>query len=149
VDAGGDQAAVRQGAGAVNSGAVRDDHNPAGRRLGAGQRRRRPAGHARASGPSATGSVVLDLGPGIGALVLHTPPGLDGRELDIAPRDPPSRAITHSLVRSRHTAAGVQYAAVYPDLRPGEYVIRLDGDGTELPVAIAAGQVTTARWPAR
>jgi hypothetical protein len=99
------------------------------------------------AGPSASGSVVLDLGPGIGALVLHAPPGLDGRELDIARRELPSMAITHSLVRPRHTAAGVQHAAVYPDLRPGDYVIKLDGERTELPVTIVAGQVTTASWP--
>jgi hypothetical protein len=30
-----------------------------------------------AYGPSASGSVVLRLGPGIGALVLHTPPERD------------------------------------------------------------------------
>jgi hypothetical protein len=98
-------------------------------------------------GPSASGSVVLDLGAGTGALVLHAPPELDGRELDICARDTPSVAITHSLVRSRHTARGVQHAAVYPSLRPGEYIIRLDGDGVELDVTIVEARVTTACWP--
>jgi len=37
--------------------------------------------HEPALGPSTTGSVVLELGPGIGALVLYTPPGLDGVEI--------------------------------------------------------------------
>jgi hypothetical protein len=41
--------------------------------------------HEPAPGPSSSGSVVLDLGPGIGALVLHTPPELDGREIEISP----------------------------------------------------------------
>jgi hypothetical protein len=98
-------------------------------------------------GPSASGSVVLDLGPGAGALVLHAPPELDGRELDICALDTPGLAITHSLVRSRHTARGVQHAAVYPSLRPGEYLIRLDNDGIQLGVTIVAGRVTTAYWP--
>jgi hypothetical protein len=35
--------------------------------------------------PSSPGSVILDLGPGTGALVLHTPPGLDGQEIEISP----------------------------------------------------------------
>ncbi len=34
--------------------------------------------------PSTSGSVVLDLGPGTGALVLHTPPELDGEEIEIS-----------------------------------------------------------------
>ena len=98
-------------------------------------------------GPSASGSVVLDLGPGIGALVLHAPPELAGRELDICARDVPAVAITHSLVRGRHTARGVQHAAVYPDLRPGEYLIRLDTDGIQLAVTIVEERVTVAYWP--
>jgi hypothetical protein len=98
-------------------------------------------------GPSASGSVVLDLGPGIGALVLHAPPELDGRELDICARETPTLAITHSLVRCRHTARGVQHAAVYPDLRPGDYLIRLDDDGIQLPVTIVEENVTIAYWP--
>ena len=99
------------------------------------------------AGPSASGSVVLDLGPGTGALVLHAPPELDGRELDICARDTPALAITHSLVRSRHTARGVQHAAVYPDLRPGDYFIRLDDDGIQLAVTIVEQRVTTVYWP--
>jgi hypothetical protein len=98
-------------------------------------------------GPSASGSVVLDVGPGIGALVLHAPPELDGRELDICARETPTLAITHSLVRCRHTALGAHHAAVYPCLRPGDYVIRLDEDGTALPVTIVQERVTIAYWP--
>ena len=98
-------------------------------------------------GPSASGSVVLDLGPGTGALVLHAPPELAGRELDICARDAPTFAITHSVVRCRHTARGVQHAAVYPSLRPGEYIIRLDNDGIQLAVTVVEERVSTAYWP--
>jgi hypothetical protein len=98
-------------------------------------------------GPSASGSVVLDLGPGIGALVLHTPPELDGRELDICALEKPTLAITHSLVRCRYTARGVQHAAVYPNLRPGDYLIRLDQDGVQLTVTIVEERATIAYWP--
>src|SRR5215467_1666895 len=103
--------------------------------------------HEPVRGPSASGSVVLDLGPGIGALVLHAPPELDGRELDICASEAPGVAITHSLVRGRHTARGVQHAAVYPDLRPGDYLIRLDEDGVQLTVTIVEERVTIAYWP--
>jgi hypothetical protein len=36
-------------------------------------------------GPSGSGSVVLNVGPGVGALVLHTPADLDGHEIEISP----------------------------------------------------------------
>ncbi len=44
VDAGGDPGDVRQGGGGANSGAIGDDDNAAGRRLGADPRRQRSAG---------------------------------------------------------------------------------------------------------
>src|SRR6266571_4278054 len=98
-------------------------------------------------GPSASGSVVLNLGPGIGALVLRTPPELDGQEIQVSPRDAAAGPGTHSRVRQRHPAGGVQYAAVYPDLAAGEYLVWREADGTELAVTIGGGSVTTARWP--
>jgi len=97
--------------------------------------------------PSASGSVVLDLGPGIGALVLHAPPELNGRELDICAPETPALAITHSRVRCRHTARGVQHAAVYPNLRPGDYLVRLDREGIQVPVTVVEARVTIAYWP--
>src|SRR5258707_15866311 len=75
-------------------------------------------------GPSGSGSVVLDLGPDIGALVLHTPPELDGSEIEISRlAGDAARGRTHSRVRPRHTPGGVQYAAVYPGLAAGDYVV--------------------------
>src|SRR5258706_5574635 len=74
--------------------------------------------------PSSSGSVVLDLGPDIGALVLHTPPELDGSEIEISRlAGDAARGRTHSRVRPRHTPGGVQYAAVYPGLAAGDYVL--------------------------
>jgi len=98
--------------------------------------------------PSGSGSVVLDLGPDIGALVLHTPPELDSREIEISRRaDGPPRNRTHSRVRQRHTPGGVQYAAVYPGLAAGEYLVWRDTATSVMIVTIAGGQVTTAYWP--
>ena len=98
-------------------------------------------------GPSSSGSVVLDLGPGQGALVLHTPPELDGCEIEISLVGAQSGARTHSMVRPRHTARGVQYAAVYPGLAPGEYQVWADRANCALTVRIDSGSVTTASWP--
>jgi hypothetical protein len=98
-------------------------------------------------GPSSSGSVVLDLGADTGALVLHTPPGLDGREIEISPSGRVPGPRTHSQVRQRSTAGGVQYAAVYPRLAAGEYVIWRDATDRAAVVTVAGGQVTTACWP--
>lgn len=98
-------------------------------------------------GPSSSGSVVLELGPGIGALVLHTPPELDGREIEISPLGSTATHRTHSRVRPRNTDSQTQYAAVYPQLPAGNYTIWNNDDTPASTVTISGGQVTTARWP--
>ena len=74
-----------------------------------------------AAGPSGPGTVVLELGAGVGALVLHTPAELDGREIEISPEEAVTSRRTHSMVRPRHITTGTRYAAVYPDLAAGPY----------------------------
>lgn len=104
-----------------------------------------------ALGPSGPGSVVLELGSGTGAIVLHTPPELDGAEIEISPdgtmnaTTPGQR--THSQVRRRDTAAGAQYAAVYPNVAEGDYTIWRPDNTPALHIRVTGGHVTTARWP--
>ncbi len=98
-------------------------------------------------GPSHSGSVVLNVGPGVGALVLHTPAGLDGREIEISPLGNPDARRTHSQVRERRTGGGVQYAAVYPDLAAGDYTVWRDASTQAGQVTIDGGAVTTYHWP--
>jgi hypothetical protein len=98
-------------------------------------------------GPSRAGSVVLDVGPGIGALVLHTPASLDGREIEISPRHDPAARRTHSQVRERRTAGRVRYAAVYPGLTAGDYTIWRDASTPAGMVTIGGGTVTSCQWP--
>jgi hypothetical protein len=98
-------------------------------------------------GPSSAGSVVLDLGPGIGALILDTPSELAGREIEISPAGAgPSGRRTHSLVRERRTGAGLSYAAVYPDLAVGEYTIWRDAVTPAGMITVRSGQVTRYQW---
>jgi hypothetical protein len=87
--------------------------------------------------PSWDGSVVLEIGGEVGALVLRTPPALDGREIDLVPDDV-TMPTTHSAVRQRRLVQGVAYAAVYANLVSGHY--RLDGTGQH--VTIVGGRVT-------
>ena len=100
-----------------------------------------------AAGPSGPGTVILELGAGVGALVLYTPAELDGREIEIS-RDKQGARRTHSQVRPRHMTTGTRYAAVYPDLAAGPYTIWADEQHPASRVEISGGRVTNWSWPA-
>jgi hypothetical protein len=98
-------------------------------------------------GPSSSGSVVLDLGPGVGALVLHAAPEMDGWEIEVSPLGGATAQRTHSQVRRRETGGETQYAAVYPQLAAGDYTIWKDDVTPAATVTIEGGRVTTTCWP--
>jgi hypothetical protein len=98
--------------------------------------------------PSRAGSVMLDLGKDIGALILDAPAELNGREIEISRADDGTGARhTHSLVRDRVTDAGMSYAAVYISLPAGDYVIWRDDDNPAGSVTVRGGQIAHFRWP--
>ena len=99
------------------------------------------------AGPSDPGTVVMELGGDIGALILYTPAELNGREIEISRADDPAAGRTHSQVRPRHTPSVTRYAAVYPDLAAGPYTIWRDQQSPAAATVIAGGQVTTSHWP--
>jgi hypothetical protein len=104
-------------------------------------------GHAESlAGPSGSGTVVLELGPGAGALVLHVPAGMNGTEIELGLAGWPGFR-THSAVRPRHVPGGTRFAAVYPGLAPDDYVVLGDDDAVVATVTVSGGIVTTARWP--
>ena len=96
------------------------------------------------AGPSGPGTVVLELGPGVGALILYTPAGLDGEEIEIG-RDGEPR--THSQVRPRHMPGQTRYAAVYPNLPAGRYTVWRDEHRPAAIVTVADGQASSCHWP--
>jgi hypothetical protein len=98
-------------------------------------------------GPSGPGTVVLELGAGVGALVLYAPADLDGQEIEIS-RDFSGARRTHSAVRPRHMPAGTRYAAVYPDLAAGTYTIWAGERRPAGQVVVTGGRVTNWSWPA-
>ena len=97
------------------------------------------------TGPTGPGSVLLELGENIGALILDTPPELAGQEIEISSAAGGPR--THSLVRERHTAAGTSHAAVYPNLPAATYTIWHPNGTPAGQVTIKGGQATRHRWP--
>ena len=85
--------------------------------------------------------VMLDLGPGVGALVLHTGPNLHGVEIEISPvgRD---ETRSHKQVHERPVAGRPLYGAVFDSLPAGEYTLWLDDRPLRHHVAVAASAVT-------
>jgi len=98
-------------------------------------------------GPCGAGRVVLDVGAGIGALVLYTPADLDGREIEISAPGRPATSRTHSQVHERRAGRTVQHAAVYPSLAAGQYTIWRDATTPAGLVTIRGGDVTSYHWP--
>ncbi|WP_194908581.1 phospholipase [Catenulispora rubra] len=105
-------------------------------------------------GPSPAGSVVLNLGENIGALILEADASLLGAEIEISRADLDSGAgsggdehvharRTHSMVRERHTVPNPRYDAVYPDLEAGRYTIWRDADTPDATITVVGGQITT------
>jgi hypothetical protein len=101
------------------------------------------------AGPTGPGTVVLELGADVGALILYTPAELDGAEIEISRDDAPGARRTHSQVRQRPMATATAYAAVYPSLAAGQYTIWRDEHSpvATATVTVTGGQVTSCRWP--
>ncbi len=93
--------------------------------------------------------MVLDIGAGVGALVIHTPPSLDGCEIELRPEGTEWRGV-HTAVRPRLIPSDTQFAAVFGSLSEGCYDLRLRGNEHEDPALslnVAGALVTDARWP--
>jgi len=94
--------------------------------------------------PSGPGTVILDIGGSIGALVIDTSPGLEDREIEIRPRGEAWEG-KHVAVRLRQLPDQVQYAAVFDSLHEGEYELRIRHGGENTPVTaveVSGGKVT-------
>jgi hypothetical protein len=85
--------------------------------------------------------VMLDLGPGVGALVLTTGSHLHGAEIEISPRGRDD-VRSHKQVHERPVAGRPLYAAVFDRLPAGEYTLWLDGHAFRSGVAVSGGVVT-------
>ena len=85
--------------------------------------------------------VMLDLGPGVGALVFHTGADLHGAEIEISPSSSDDKR-SHRQVHDRPVAGRPHYAAVFESLCAGEYTLWLDGRPLRRKVAVAGAAVT-------
>ena len=100
--------------------------------------------HSHTAG-AGQGPVAVEVGDGVGALVLMTPPELEWAELEITPegRDDERR---HVAVLARQLPGRTVYAAVYPALAEGRYRVWDEQGVPHLTVDVPAGEVTETHW---
>lgn len=102
--------------------------------------------HHHPLGPSAAGSVMLDIGGDKGALMIITGPEWHGKEIEISPQGQEPEVRTHVAVRERHVADGVRYTAVFPSLPAGPYVLWRSEREPAGTVVVVAATITEVEW---
>jgi hypothetical protein len=104
-----------------------------------------PHAHAPLPDPSREGSVVLEIGGTLGALIIHTGPAEDGLEIEVSPTADDA-ARTHAAVRPRHLAGRTAHCAVISPLPEGPYTLWRTADTPEAVVTVRGGEVAEHRW---
>jgi hypothetical protein len=89
--------------------------------------------------------VVLELGDGIGALIVHTDPALLGAEVEISPAgDDADRQ--HKEVLRRVLGAATVHVLVYDNLPEGDYTLWIDDLPKARGVHVQGGSVAELDW---
>jgi hypothetical protein len=83
---------------------------------------------------------VLELGDGVGALIVHTDPELLGTEIEISPARDDSRR-QHKAVLQRTIGPRTVNVLVYDNLPEGEYTLWLDEAEPTRGVRVTGGEV--------
>jgi hypothetical protein len=89
--------------------------------------------------------VVLELGDGVGALIIHAAAELHGIEIEISPADEDARR-SHKEVLERRTADGPAFTAVFDGLAAGSYTLWLKGEPRTRGVTIEDGAIVELDW---
>jgi hypothetical protein len=109
---------------------------------------------AENNGHAGQGSVVLDIGGEVGALIVAMPAAFSGQEVELRPAGEAvgahhHRHHPHVAVLARPTPAGPAHAAVFAALDQGEYELYLRPHGPVMVrAAVSGGAVTFTDWPA-
>lgn len=114
------------------------------------------------------GPVLLDIGDGVGALVVRMPPETEGLEVEIRPAGTTARGAAaphhhgpdnqeardahhhhaHVAVVGRPSRGGIAYTLVYPAVAEGDHeLVPLPGGSVVMTATVVGGQVTRATWP--
>ncbi len=89
--------------------------------------------------------VVLEIGDGIGALIIHAAPEMHGTEIEISPAGEDSSR-SHKEVLERSTADGPAFTAVFDALSAGAYTLWVGGEPRARGVRIEDGAIVELDW---
>ena len=89
--------------------------------------------------------VMVDVGPGAGALVIYTNDDLRDEEIEISPKGEDANR-THTDVLRRRVATGYVYAAVFGSLAEGVYWLWHRTLREPAEVRIISSEVTELDW---
>jgi hypothetical protein len=107
--------------------------------------------HADPENPYAgQGSVLLDIGDDVGALVVEMPRSMLGVEVEVRPvgDTDPGTHHPHVAVVDRQTPLGPMPSLVFGALAEGAYELYERGGGpVRVTAAVRGGGVTEATWP--
>jgi hypothetical protein len=105
--------------------------------------------HSHENPHAGQGSVLLDIGGDIGALVVTMPASMLGEEIEVVPGlDSVGHHRPHVAVVPRPLGDATVPSLVFPELVEGSYALVPKGtDDVHLQVAVRGGVVTEAVWP--
>jgi hypothetical protein len=92
----------------------------------------------------ANAGVALEIGAGLGALVLMPSDRFRDREIEISRCDGDGRRV-HTGVHDRESAQGVMLTAIFGSLPAGDYVVWLDEETPGPVVTVPDGAVAQLR----
>lgn len=98
----------------------------------------------RSSGRVHTGHAVLDIGDGVGALIIYTKPHLVGNEIEVSQGEDGYRI--HTEVLERRSNDQPVFAATFASLPEGRYRIWGYDPKPVSEVTIVGGQVAEVDW---
>jgi hypothetical protein len=124
--------------------AVTHQHGPDTNSHAPGHQHGHAAGHVRERPPENTDNLILDIGAGTGALVVHAAADRDQAEVEISPAGT-GQARTHNVVRLRNAPGRSVYAAVFPALPAGRYDVWRDQAAKAGTVLVHGGEVASFR----
>jgi hypothetical protein len=89
--------------------------------------------------------VVLELGSGLGALIVHTDADMHGVEVEISPAGEDQQR-SHKEVLKRDAGGRPDYTAVFDRLAAGQYTLWVNGDAWARRVTVDDGLIAQLDW---
>jgi hypothetical protein len=103
-----------------------------------------PHTHTPEQAPENVDNLILDIGADTGALIIHAAVDRDQAEVEISPAGS-EQARAHNIVRRREAVSGAVYAAVFPALAAGDYIVWRDAATPAGTVVVQGGRVASFR----